>query len=320
MSCLTQQRIAAIQEEVFSWYAANKRDLSWRKTNDPYAILVSEIMLQQTQVSRVMPKFEAFLLEFPTIESLAVASPAAVIRAWKGLGYNRRALNLQRAARVIIEQSKISPRPSLSKRGVKHAGRGASPFAKGDRGGFGAREIFPTTVQELTELPGIGRYTAGAVATFAFGAIAPAVDTNVKRFLDSLVPTRTNRTEADYYELAAQLIPSERPAEWLHAVMDYTSLVLRARRSILPPPPRGSQSSPPRRSRKDRSEPFIGSNRYLRGRVIDLLRIRPETRALLFRRIAQPVMVAADRFGEILDSLVLDELIERRATTYRLTE
>lgn len=125
-----------------AWFVTAARDLPWRQTRDPYAILVSEVMLQQTQVERIIPRYLAWLERWPTADSLAAASPADVIRAWQGLGYNRRALNLHRAARVIAERG------------------------------------WP---EDLTELPGVGRYTADAVANFALGRPVLPVDTNVRR-------------------------------------------------------------------------------------------------------------------------------------------
>ena len=125
-----------------AWFAANGRDLPWRRTKDPYAILVSEVMLQQTQVERVIPRYLAWLERWPTVEALAVASPADVIREWQGLGYNRRALNLHRAARYVAEHG------------------------------------WP---EDLTALAGVGRYTADAVSSFALGQPVLPVDTNVRR-------------------------------------------------------------------------------------------------------------------------------------------
>src|SRR6476620_5320039 len=130
---------------VLTWFAVNGRDLPWRHTRDPYAILVSEVMLQQTQVSRVVPRWEEWLQRWPTVEALATASPADVIRAWQGLGYNRRALNLHRAARAVAE------------------------------GGW---------PDDLTELPGVGPYTAAAISNFALGRAVLAVDVNVRRVLE----------------------------------------------------------------------------------------------------------------------------------------
>jgi A/G-specific adenine glycosylase len=131
-----------VEEALVAWFRANARNLPWRRTRDPYAILVSEVMLQQTQVDRVVPRFLDWLERWPTVEALAQASPAEVIRAWQGLGYNRRGLNLHRAARIV-------------------AGRG-----------------WP---DDLTELPGVGPYTAAALASFAFGRDVLPVDTNVRR-------------------------------------------------------------------------------------------------------------------------------------------
>jgi A/G-specific adenine glycosylase len=131
-----------MRESLLAWFEANGRDLPWRRTRDPYAILVSEVMLQQTQVERVVPRYLAWLERWPRVEALAATSPADVIREWQGLGYNRRALSLHRAAVRI------------------------------------AADGWP---DDLTELPGIGRYTAAAVGCFAFGRGVLPVDTNVSR-------------------------------------------------------------------------------------------------------------------------------------------
>ena len=131
-----------MRELLLAWYSQNGRDLPWRKTKDPYAILVSEVMLQQTQVDRVIPRWGAWLERWPTVGSLAAASPADVIVAWQGLGYNRRAVSLHRAAQHV------------------------------------AAHGWP---DDLTELPGVGPYTAAAVGNFAFGGDVLPVDTNVRR-------------------------------------------------------------------------------------------------------------------------------------------
>ena len=131
-----------MEAKLLAWFVAHGRDLPWRRTPDPYAILVSEVMLQQTQVERVVPRYLAWLDRWPTVDALAAAAPADVIREWQGLGYNRRGLNLHRAARVVAECG------------------------------------WP---DELTDLPGVGPYTAAAVANFAFGRPHLPVDTNVRR-------------------------------------------------------------------------------------------------------------------------------------------
>jgi A/G-specific adenine glycosylase len=142
---------------LLAWFAENGRDLPWRRTRDPYSILVSEVMLQQTQVERVIPRYLEWLDRWPTAEALAAATTADVIRAWQGLGYNRRALNLHRAARLVAERG------------------------------------WP---EDLTDLPGVGPYTAAAVANFAFGKDVLPVDTNVRRVLE--------RTGATFSRHAAQ--------------------------------------------------------------------------------------------------------------------
>jgi A/G-specific adenine glycosylase len=134
-----------VDELLLAWFGENGRDLPWRRTRDPYAILVSEVMLQQTQVERVVPRYREWLERWPTAESLTAASPADVIRAWQGLGYNRRALNLHRAARIVAEHG------------------------------------WP---EDLTDLPGVGRYTADAVRAFAFGDAVLPLDTNVSRVIE----------------------------------------------------------------------------------------------------------------------------------------
>jgi A/G-specific adenine glycosylase len=131
-----------VRESLLRWYSAHGRLLPWRETTDPYAILVSEVMLQQTQVERVIPRWQRWLERWPTVEALAAETPAEVIVEWQGLGYNRRAVSLHRAARVVAERG------------------------------------WP---QDLTELPGVGPYTAAAVANFAFGRDVLPVDTNVRR-------------------------------------------------------------------------------------------------------------------------------------------
>jgi A/G-specific adenine glycosylase len=130
---------------LLAWFGQSRRALPWRETRDPYAILVSEVMLQQTQVERVVPRYLDWLERWPTVEALAAAPPADVIRAWQGLGYNRRALSLHRAARIVAEEG------------------------------------WP---DDLTTLPGVGRYTADAVRAFAFGEPVLPVDTNVRRVVE----------------------------------------------------------------------------------------------------------------------------------------
>jgi A/G-specific adenine glycosylase len=182
------ERTAALLD----WYRITKRQLPWRDVEDPWAILVSEVMLQQTQVTRVVPAFEAFLSRFPDPAALAAADLSAVIEAWGGLGYQRRAVNLRRAAAAI------------------------------------ATDGWPTTAEDLQRLPGVGPYTAAAVACFAFGEPVPAVDTNLRRVLTRWTGHRLAGGELD--RVAAALLDRDHPSEWNQAVMDLGASVCRPRR------------------------------------------------------------------------------------------
>src|SRR5262249_19071428 len=183
------ERRAEAHERLLTWYAAEGRaHLPWRHTRDPYAVLVSEAMLQQTQVERVLPKYREFLARFPTLASLAEASTAEVIRAWAGLGYNLRAVRLQEIARQAS---------------ADYDGR------------------LPETLEGLLALKGIGRYTAGAVACFAFALPVATVDTNIRRVLwrvfRSIEPASWpsgERAARDTLVLAEWALPSERIYDW----------------------------------------------------------------------------------------------------------
>src|SRR6266568_1955610 len=162
---MARKSIADIRRKLLAWYARAARDLPWRRTRDPYRVLVSEVMLQQTQVSRVEQYYGRFVERFPDLRALARATPRAVREAWDGLGYYARARNLHSLAKGVVG------------RGV--AGRGAA--GKGVAGG--SVTGLPEDPDELMKLPGIGPYTAGAVASFAYERPVPAVDTNVARVI-----------------------------------------------------------------------------------------------------------------------------------------
>jgi len=185
---------------VLAWYARHRRQLPWRGIRDPYAVLVSEIMLQQTQVARVVEFYPRFLQRYPTLEDLASAPAHEVRESWEGLGYYARARNLHAAVRRIAAES-------------------------------GGR--VPRSPTELRRLPGIGTYTAGAVSSLAFGAAVPAVDTNVARVLGRAFglrgAARSARRTRRMWALAAALVPAGRAADWNQALMDLGALVCTAR-------------------------------------------------------------------------------------------
>jgi A/G-specific adenine glycosylase len=193
-------RAADFRTRLLRWFRRHGRDLPWRRTRNPYHVIVSEFMLQQTQVSRVEAYYHRFLERFPTIESLASASAATVRESWDGLGYYRRAGNLHRLAQEVVH----------------------------DRGG-----IIPADPAELRRLPGVGRYTAGAVASFAFERSAPAVDTNVARVLRRAFHPRTpgKALAPRVWKTAEELVPCRGKSAWAfnQAIMELGALVCTAR-------------------------------------------------------------------------------------------
>jgi A/G-specific adenine glycosylase len=216
---------------LLDWYARVQRPLPWRATHDPYALLVSEVMLQQTQAARVVPYYEAFLVRFPDPEALAKAPPSDVLAAWSGLGYNRRALALQAAAR--------------------HVGEHGWP-------------------EDLTRLPGVGPYTAAAVASFAWDRQEVAVDTNVRRVLERF--DGVQRRPAALAARARELVPSNRAAAFNQAMMELGATVCRPRapRCSECPVGRGCAGGTPTPRRRG-AERFADSDRFARGRVVAAL-------------------------------------------------
>lgn len=246
MSSHGPEQVAAIRSGILTWFERHQRSLPWRETRDPYRILVSEVMLQQTQVDRVIPYYLRFLERFPTVRDLAAAPTADVIRMWAGLGYNRRAINLQRAAIAVVEQ-------------------------------FDG--VFPDSVDALRRLPGIGEYTAGAVACFAFDQDVAFADTNMRRVLDRVLTGGTGVSWAALRESAERLVPAGGAWRWNQALMEFGAIHCTARKPLcgLCPVQASCRAFPipqqPVAHRPARQEePFEGSNRYYRGRVLAVLR------------------------------------------------
>ncbi len=182
--------IDKVRAALLSWFDSGRRDLPWRKTRDPYAIWVAEMMLQQTQVRTVVPYYQRFLARFPTVRKLARASVDEVLEAWAGLGYYGRARNLHAAAREVVDH---------------HRGK------------------LPEDEAALRALPGIGRYTAGAIASIAFGRAAPVLDGNAARVLARLVAH--DGTPSLLWPLAADLVPPDRPGDFNQALMELGATV-----------------------------------------------------------------------------------------------
>ena len=186
-----QKSTEKISTALLGWFDSQKRDLPWRKTDDPYHILVSEFMLQQTQVNTVMPYYRRWLKSFPTLETLATASETSVLKHWEGLGYYSRARNLKKSARIIHQE---------------HDGQ------------------VPSDYESLIKLPGIGRYTAGAILSIAFEQNFPVLDGNVKRVLSRLFCLQengqTSASEKRLWQKAERLLPKTRPGDFNQAVME----------------------------------------------------------------------------------------------------
>ena len=195
------ERASLFRRRLLSWFHRHGRDLPWRRTRDPYRVLVSEVMLQQTQVARVEAYYHRFLGVFPTVEALARARPARVREEWEGLGYYRRAANLHRLARDVVRD---------------HDGK------------------IPDDIDMLRRLPGVGRYTAGAVASFAFERAVPAVDTNVARVLRRAFHPRARKNalgERKLWETATRLNHTPGPRAWTfnQAIMELGATICTAR-------------------------------------------------------------------------------------------
>lgn len=250
---IAEEAVAEVQSALLSWFEGAQRRLPWRETSDGYAILVSEVMLQQTQVERVVPVYHAFLRRFPTFENLAEAPTSEVIRAWAGMGYNRRALNLQRAAQAVVE---------------RHGG------------------ALPRDPRALRALPGVGAYTANALACFALGEQAAVVDTNVRRVLGRVFLWPSSPTDREAATTARRVLPEGAAWAWNQALMDLGATVCTSRRpACLLCPLRTScraagafEAEPAsavaeeRATYRPRTERFEGSSRYYRGRVVAHLR------------------------------------------------
>ena len=290
---IKKREIEKFQREILEWFEENKRDLPWREIPDgislqdrAYRILVSEVMLQQTQVNRVIPKYEAWLMAFPTVKSLAKASISDVLGLWSGLGYNRRAVYLKKTAEILV--SNYSSRESRSS---------SQEFSTPLRG---VRTIinFPQDEKTLRSLPGIGEYTARAILCFAFNHQVAVVDTNVRKILLLKVFKEIGGTKEpkEVKEMAKAFLPKDKAYEWNQALMDYSSAVLSKEKV-----PLKKQSA------------FKTSNRYFRGQIIKVLlehkTITASNVSLLFKKLYGKE--DSRRLASILLQLEKDTLIKR---------
>jgi A/G-specific adenine glycosylase len=298
-----------VSARLLAHYRRTARDLPWRRTHDPYEVLVSEVMLQQTQASRVTPAFDRFILRFPTLQVLAAAPLGAVLREWSGLGYNRRARDLHRIAR-------------------------ASPNG------------LPSTVAELDALPGIGAYTAGAIACFAFGQRLAFADTNIKRVLGRVFLGRI-ATEREAVEIDEREAPKRGADLWHHALMDLGATLCKPtprcdecplnatcryahghagrpaqplrvlaggslRRGVRQGEAQGLAGRRHQNIRDARPAAYEGTDRRIRGAIVRALTLRDMTIKALEKEIGD------ERVSRLTEALVADGLVERAGRRYRL--
>lgn len=269
------RKYSVLRRKILAWFKTDGRDLPWRNTNDAYAIVVSEIMLQQTQVDRVIPKYFAFLNLFSNWEALSRASQSEVVKSWSGLGYNRRAIGLHRLAKAVVE-----------------------------RGGL------PQDPLELEKLPGIGPYTSQAVAAFAFKRPKAApVDTNIERILKRVFRAY-GFTKPQIAALARELVPGD-SWSWNHALMDLGATVCTAKSPKCETCPiKDLCASYPCAGNdilKKVQGKFKDSDRFYRGALVSFLR---KHNVLRRKQVGEEIgLTDSDRCGRIIDSLIKDQFI-----------
>lgn len=277
--------IPQFQKKILSWYKKNRRDLPWRNTKDPYRILVSEIMLQQTQVMRVIPKYTEFLKAFPTLEKLAKAPNRKLLKVWAGLGYWRRARHLKETAKIIVEAKKT---------------------------------VF-SEPKDLETLPGIGPYTARAIACFAFGSAEAFLDTNIRRvYLHFFFPKKHDVSDKEILPIAQKatsnlcsskklMYPKITPKEWHYALFDYGATVLKDKKINK------------RSKHYSKQSKFAGSLRSFRTKVMRFLLDQQDQKATK-SRLARLLKEAQSPYPaeKVLAALEKDSLIKKRRNSYSL--
>ncbi len=267
--------LTEFQKQILSWYKKNKRDMPWRKTKDPYKILVSEVMLQQTQVPRVLLKYQEFLKEFPTLKSLAHAPDRKLLKVWAGLGYWKRALALKKTAKSILK---------------KHQGK------------------FPKDPKTLETFPGIGPYTARALACFAFQNKDAFLDTNIRRvYLHFFFSKKKNVSDKKILEVAQKAVWSKNSRTWHYALFDYGAVVLKDKKI-------NKQSKHYAKQSK-----FKGSFRSFRTKVMRFLLDQSKQTATA-SKIHRLLKKANSPYTpeRILAALEKDDLIKKKRGSYSL--
>ena len=263
------QKIETFKKTIKLFAKNGLRDLPWRRTLNPYHIAVSEIMLQQTQVPRVIEKYKEFLKKFPSIKALATSPLASVLSLWSGLGYNRRAQYLHKMAKTIMQ---------------KHAGK------------------FPTTIEALEHLPGIGPYTARAIAAFAYNTPSVFIETNIRTvFIHHFFADKEIISDAELIPIISATLDRKNPRQWYWLLMDYGTHL------------KASGIRTHRRSKQYiKQSTFKGSRRQLRGKILKLLLEKPNTLAGIQKQIEH-----ADT-ESILEDLVFEGFVTKSKKTYTI--
>jgi len=275
---ITSRKIGRVHQKLVSWFHSHGRTLPWREIDDPYAILVSELMLQQTQVSRVLPKYEEFLRKYRTKEELGRASLSDVLLIWSGLGYNRRAKYLWQIAQKT------------------------------------AYKDFPKTFSGLTDLPGIGENTANAILSFAYKKPYPILDVNAKRVLSRLFwGENTPKLKTSWFRFAKTVFPKEakRQYQWNQALMDLEALICVQENPLCLRCPlllecifgktilKGKTKRKPLKKKKN--IPFSESRRFVRGQIIKTLLHHPRGAFLHQNEIAERITLTSKQEREFFD-------------------
>jgi A/G-specific adenine glycosylase len=270
-----------LQETILTWYKKEGRKLPWRETTNPYKILVSEMMLQQTQVDRVIPKYHAFLKQFPTPKILAEASTADVLKVWSGLGYNRRALYLKKCAEAIVSEH---------------------------------NNMFPETKEALQALPGIGLYTAAAILSFAYNKDITVIDVNIERIFKRVFFTKIdNNVEA----IAQHALPQNQSRDWHNALMDLGSICTATNPECHVCPinklcdSNNNQERITATWKKKKVVPFKESDRIVRGTILKILTKHNKLSINKTIAILESINIkrTKEKFHQIIKQLEKDELV-----------
>ena len=271
---------------VWEYYRKHGRyDLPWRKTKDPYKILVSEMMLQQTQVARVIPKYESWMKKFPNLRMLAKASIKDVLKEWQGLGYNRRALYLKKTAEKL----------DLRARSLSEAHKRENPIISA---------VFPSDLYELQKFPGIGQSTAGAIMAFAYNQPVVFIETNIRSvFIHHFFPKARKVSDEKIIPLIEKTVDRKNPREWYYALMDYGVYL------------KSTGANPSRKSKHHTKQlAFKGSNRELRAHILREIISKPCTEKEVIKKFPK----TPHDITKILSSLVTEGFIVKNKISYTI--